>query len=267
MRKEKNILTLKTITKSNVWKLQENDITNMIEAAKKDTDFKENKNHYISIIKSAFEIEEYPAEPATIAKKYKERGFKTSVIKLDENTTLNLAIKKRPITRITDLTYENIRHISAAKLLEVIGNNFGGGWDSISQSIKDIIESGFDVSTTTLPATRLRKPGGMYEKKVADGFEVLEIPKGSWTEAIFVKAKPEPTTKHVPIFSDDLDNEKDIDLDNEDEDAELPEDEYEKENDDEFDVDLEVESYRTTFDEDPSELSLDDVVNEEDEDY
>lgn len=86
--------------------------------------------------------------------------------------------------RVTDLTYENIHHISAAKLIEVLDRNFGGGWDSLSQSIQDIIESGFDISTTTLPKDRLHKVGGMYEKKVNDGFEVLEIPKGAWVEAI-----------------------------------------------------------------------------------
>lgn len=47
----------------------------------------------------------------------------------------------------------------------------------MSQSIQDIIQSGFDISTTTLPKDRLHKVGGMYEKKVADGFEVLEISK------------------------------------------------------------------------------------------
>ena len=93
--------------------------------------------------------------------------------------------------RVTDLTYENIRHISAAKLIEVLDRNFGGGWDSLSQSIQDIIESGFDISTTTLPKDRLHKKGGMYEKKVADGYEVLEVAKGTWVEAIFAKLKPE----------------------------------------------------------------------------
>ena len=88
-----------------------------------------------------------------------------------------MGCKKRPIQRVTDLTYENIHHISATTLIEVLNRNFGGGWDSLSQSIKDIIESGFDVSTTTLPKSRLHKPGGTYEKKVADGYEVLEIEK------------------------------------------------------------------------------------------
>src|SRR3712207_7731612 len=70
---------------------------------------------------------------------------------------MKVGLKKKPIMRVTDLTYENIRHISASKLIEVLERNFGGGWDSLSQSIQDIIESGFDISTTTLPANRLHK--------------------------------------------------------------------------------------------------------------
>ena len=187
---EKKALTLKTLTKSSVWDVQENDIFRMFEAAEKEADLKENFRHYLDIIRSAFEMEEVKIDKPEVIKKYEARGFKIANIKLDENTHMKLAIKKRPIMRVTDLTYENIRHISAAKLMEVIDRNIGGGWDSLSQSIQDIIESGFDISTTTLPQDRLHKPGGMYEKKVNDGFEVLEIAKGTWVEAIFAKLKP-----------------------------------------------------------------------------
>ncbi len=68
--------------------------------------------------------------------------------------------------RVTDLTYENIGHITATKLIEVLERNFGGGWDSLSQSIKDIIESGFDISTTTLPKDRLKKPGASTRRSL-----------------------------------------------------------------------------------------------------
>ena len=179
---------------------------------------------------------------------------------------MKLAIKKRPIMRVTDLTYENIRHISAAKLMEVIDRNFGGGWDSLSQSIQDIIESGFDISTTTLPQDRLHKPGGMYEKKVNDGFEVLEIAKGTWVEAIFAKLKPIAEKPKIK-FDEDLDRQDD----NEDDDEDLPEvdDSYDDEDeDDEFDEDqLTEESYRTTFETDPDDLSLDAAEVSDDDDY
>lgn len=263
---EKKALTLKTLTKSSVWDVQENDIFRMFEAAEKEADLKENFRHYLDIIRSAFEMEEVKIDKPEVIKKYDARGFKIANIKLDENTNMKLAIKKRPIMRVTDLTYENIRHISAAKLMEVIDRNFGGGWDSLSQSIQDIIESGFDISTTTLPQDRLHKPGGMYEKKVNDGFEVLEIAKGTWVEAIFAKLKPIAEKPKIK-FDEDLDRQDD----NEDDDEDLPEvdDSYEDEDeDDEFDEDqLTEESYRTTFETDPDDLSLDAAEVSDDDDY
>ena len=263
---EKKALTLKTLTKSSVWDVQENDIFRMFEAAEKEADLKENFRHYLDIIRSAFEMEEVKIDKPEVIKKYEARGFKIANIKLDENTHMKLAIKKRPIMRVTDPTYENIRHISAAKLMEVIDRNFGGGWDSLSQSIQDIIESGFDISTTTLPQDRLHKPGGMYEKKVNDGFEVLEIAKGTWVEAIFAKLKPIAEKPKIK-FDEDLDRQDD----NEDDDEDLPEvdDSYEDEDeDDEFDEDqLTEESYRTTFETDPDDLSLDAAEVSDDDDY
>lgn len=263
---EKKALTLKTLTKSSVWDVQENDIFRMFEAAEREADLKENFRHYLDIIRSAFEMEEVKIDKPEVIKKYEARGFKIANIKLDENTHMKLAIKKRPIMRVTDLTYENIRHISAAKLMEVIDRNFGGGWDSLSQSIQDIIESGFDISTTTLPQDRLHNPGGMYEKKVNDGFEVLEIAKGTWVEAIFAKLKPIAEKPKIK-FDEDLDRQDD----NEDDDEDLPEvdDSYEDEDeDDEFDEDqLTEESYRTTFETDPDDLSLDAAEVSDDDDY
>ena len=263
---DKKSLTLKTLNKSNVWDMQENDIFRMIEAAEKDADIKANIRHYIDIIKSAFELEEIKIDRPEIIKKYEARGFKVGTMRAADGQDAKVGIKKKPIMRVTDLTYENIRHISADKLMEVIDRNFGGGWDSLSQSIQDIIQSGFDISTTTLPKDRLHKPGGMYEKKVADGFSVLEIPKGAWIEAIFAKLKPEAEKPRLKIDSDE--NGK---LSDEDEDEDLPEDNNgydETDDDDAFDEDkLTEESYRTTIEENPEDLDLaaEDVV--EDDEY
>lgn len=255
-------LTLKTINKSNVWDIQENDILRMLEAAEKDTDIKDNIHHYIDIIKSAFDIEEIKVDRPEVISKVEARGFKIGTMRIDENQKINVGIKKRPILRVTDLTYENIRHISATKLIEVLERNFGGGWDSLSQSIQDIIQSGFDISTTTLPKDRLHKQGGMYEKKLEDGFVALEIPKGAWTEAIFAKQKPEA---EKPKMNYNIDEEKDFG----DEDEDLPEtkESYdEQDDDDSFDEDLLTEeSYRTTIEENPEDLNLsaEDVADED----
>ena len=227
-------LSIKAVTKSSVWDIQENDVFRMWEAASKDAEVKENVNHYLDIFKSAFLIEEIKEDVGVVKKSYEKRGYKVALIKFDDNMRFAWAIKKRPIMRVTDLTYENIRHISAAKLIEVLDRNFGGGWDSLSQSIQDIILSGFDISTTTLPKDRLHKKGGMYEKKVEDGFEVLEVEKGGWVEAIFAKLKPEQEKIRMR-FSDKPEKEDDGE-ENEDEDYEV-EDEYSSHDEEDDEVD------------------------------
>ena len=272
MKKEKN-MSLKHLTKSSVWEIQENDVFRLWEAAEKDTDLKDNQRRYVDVIRSAFEIEEIKIDKPIVIDKYIQRGFKIGNFRIDD-MNVKYAIKKRPILRVTDLTYENIRHISATKLIEVLERNFGGGWESLPQSIQDIIQSGFDISTTTLPKDRLHKPGGLYEKKIDDGFEVLEIPKGTWTEAIFAKAKPQVEKVRMKFADEDeLDREDDLraraeDDEDDDEDAPEIEDHYNDidEDDDAFDDDkLTEESYRTTF-EDPENLGLDDANDVADDD-
>ena len=269
MKREKT-LSLKSLTKSSVWEIQENDVFRLWEAAEKDADLKDNQRKYVDVIRSAFEIEEVKVDKPIVIEKYIQRGFKIGYFRIDD-ANVKYAIKKRPILRVTDLTYENIRHISASKLIEVLERNFGGGWESLPQSIQDIIESNFDISTTTLPKDRLKKPGGLYEKKLADDYEVLVVPKGTWVEAIFAKEKPKVEKIRMKFMDEDeLDREDDIeDTDDDDEDAPEIEDHYNDpdEDDDAFDDDkLTEESYRTTF-EDPENLDLDDAEDVADDDY
>ena len=270
MRQQK-VLTLKTLNKSNVWNIQENDVYRMWNAAEKEADLKDNVRQYVDILRSAFDIEEVKIDRPEVISKYEARGFKVGFVKIDDSTKVKWAIKKRPILRVTDLTYENIHHISAAKLLEVIERNFGGGWESLSQSIQDIIEQGFDISTTTLPKDRLHKPGGMYEKKVNDGYEVLEIEKGTWVEAIFAKEKPEMYRTKIKFEPSDEITEEDMPKSQEDEEDDvIVEDHYNdiEEDDDTFDEDkLTEESYRTTYDEDPESLDLQASEMSDDEEY
>ena len=265
-KKEEKGLNLKTLSKSSVWDLQENDVFRLLDTVEKDTEMRENFHHYLDIIRSAFLVEELKDDDKRVKQKYTNLDYKVGSVKTDD-TKWTRAIKKRPIMRVTDLTYENIRHISAAKLVEVLDRNFGGGWDSLSQSIQDIIESGFDISTTTLPKDRLHKKGGMYEKKIADGYEVLEVAKGSWVEAIFAKLKPE---SYKPRMVFDSHGEEG---DEEDEDVDLPEDTYNKPDEDDVDFgepnddDINENNYRTTFeietDNDEDAESLSDFIADE----
>ena len=265
-KKEEKGLNLKTLSKSSVWDLQENDVFRLLDAVEKDAEARENFHHYLDIIRSAFLVEELKDDDKRVKQKYTNLDYKVGSVKTDD-AKLILAIKKRPIMRVTDLTYENIRHISAAKLVEVLDRNFGGGWDSLSQSIQDIIESGFDISTTTLPKDRLHKKGGMYEKKVADGYEVLEVAKGSWVEAIFAKLKPESYKPRMVFDSHGEEGDED------DEDVDLPEDTYNKPDEDDVDFgepnddDINEDNYRTTFeietDNDEDAESLSDFIADE----
>ena len=243
-------LSIKSVTKSSVWDNQENDVIRMWEAACKDAEVKENVKHYLQIFKSAFFIEDLRDDSAPVRKSYEARGYKVVVIKFDDSMKFIWAIKKRPISRVTDLTYENIRHITAAQLLEVIDRNFGGGWDSLSQSVQDVIQSGFDISTTTLPKDRLHKKGGMYEKKVEDGFEVLEVAKGGWVEAIFAKLKPEEVKLRMQIKNGDEEefDEEDDDADVVVEDNYSSHDEEDEEVDGPNDDDITEDNYSTMMD-------------------
>ncbi len=261
-----NSLTLKSLTKSSIWDIQENDVFRLWESAEKDSEVRENIRHYQDIIRSAFMIEEVKDEK-TEKPKFEKQGYKVAQVKIDESTKVTWALKKKPIVRVTDLTYENIRHITAAKLVEVLDRNFGGGWDSLSQSIKDIIESGFDISTTTLPKDRLHKKGGMYEKKVADGYDVLEVEKGTWVEAIFAKLKPEVEKPRMKFNSYDEEGEE-----NEDEDVEI-EDTYNKPDEDDIEIsepdddEINEDNYSTMMDlsgddEDITADSLEDYADE-----
>ena len=271
--KQQKSLTLRTLTKSNIWDIQENDVFRLLDTAERESDLKENMRHYVDIVKSAFDIEEVKIDKPEVIAKFEERGFKVGFVRLDDSAKIKWAIKKKPILRVTDLTYENIRHISATKLLEVLDRNFGSGWEGVPQSIQDIIERGFDISTTTLPKDRLHKPGGMYEKKIKDGYEVLEVEKGTWVEAIFAKEKPEVQTIKEVSDDDDDDNFEDEDNLNPDAEEEITlDDEFEEndeeEGDDSYDDDkLMEESYRTTYDEDPDNLDVEASSMSEEEDF
>ena len=271
--KQQKSLTLRTLTKSNIWDIQENDVFRLLDTAERESDLKENMRHYVDIVKSAFDIEEVKIDKPEVIAKFEERGFKVGFVRLDDSAKIKWAIKKKPILRVTDLTYENIRHISATKLLEVLDRNFGSGWEGVPQSIQDIIERGFDISTTTLPKDRLHKPCGMYEKKINDGYEVLEVEKGTWVEAIFAKEKPEVQTIKEVSDDDDDDNFEDEDNLNPDAEEEITlDDEFEETDeeggDDSYDDDkLIEESYRTTYDEDPDNLDVEASSMSEEEDF
>ena len=82
---EKKVVTLKTLTKSNVWDVQENDIFRMWEGADKDPEVKDNVRRFVDIIRSAFMIEEVTSDQPIIITKYEKQGYKVGQVKLDDN--------------------------------------------------------------------------------------------------------------------------------------------------------------------------------------
>ena len=180
------------LNSNNVWNVSEEQIAKLWEAEKQEDGFASSEEKLLNIIRLCFEVVHYNPKDEREKRKY-ENGEWTIFTRCNEKKGA-VAIRRKYIKRITDLSYENVKHITAAMLLELIDRNFGVGWDSIPLSIKDIIESSFDISTTQLPTSRIHAAGGTLERKVAQGFEVLEVEKGSWTEAIFAKKK-EPVLK------------------------------------------------------------------------
>lgn len=202
--KEDLLESILDINSTNIWDLTPDMVVQLWEKDRTDESFPPYEERLLNIIRLAFEVVHFDSGNERDSARFADGEWST-FSRTDPRKGM-VAIRRRVIRQINDLSYENIRHLSAAMVLELISRNFGGGWDSIPLSIKDIIESAFEISTTTLPASRLHAPGSSLEKKVADGFEVLEVAKGTWTEAIFAKKKA-PAVKLRFLSDSDYDEE------------------------------------------------------------
>lgn len=223
------ITSVQDLNSSNIWSMNAEQIGLMWEKEREEEDFSIVEEKLLNIIRIAFEVVHFNEDDERESCKYNNWNWvRFHHCKPGRGC---VAIRRKTIARITDLSYENVKHITAPILLDLIDKNFGGGWDSISLALKDIIESGFDISTTQLPASRIHAPGGTLEKKIAQGYDVLEITKGTWVEAIFAKKKDpieklklEPLNKEYdedgnPIYDDEdekEDNEDTLDTDDAD---------------------------------------------------
>lgn len=225
---------------NNIWNVSPDEIVELWNEEMVEESFPPYEEKLLNIIRLAFEVVHYDNGDEREAAKYQTDEWSTFP-RTDMKKGF-VAIRKRNISKLSDLSYENVKHISAATLLELISRNFGGGWESIPLSVRDIIESGFEVSTTTLPASRLHIAGGSFERKIADGFEALEVPKGTWIEDIFAKKKS-PMTKLRMLMEPEYDEEgnrihneddEDDDRDDLDDDEDEVEEEPQPDDDDTF---------------------------------
>src|SRR5574344_1750741 len=168
----KKIVSIFDLNCNNVWSLDGPEVSQLWHKGTADPDFRGNEQKLKNVLRLAFDLETLSNSDDRDKTRFQGMGYE--IFSEGSKSSNSIAIRKKQIRRITDLSYENVKHISASMLMELLNNNFGGGWDSISLSVRDIIESAFDVSTTTLPTDRLHTPGGTLDRKVADGYEVLE---------------------------------------------------------------------------------------------
>ena len=87
-------LTLKTLTKSSAWDIQENDVFRLWEGSENDSDVRENIRHYQDILRSAFMIEEVKDDSKAMKAKYEKQGYKVGQVKLDANNLTEANLKQ-----------------------------------------------------------------------------------------------------------------------------------------------------------------------------
>ena len=269
--KQKTKMSLDDLNKSNVWTITAGELSQMIIDAKKHRDeFSESEKHYKNIIRTVFDIQYLKREDTEKVNKIEEMGYEVFST-TDDNGNNAIAIRKHPIKKVTDLTLENIQHLQAWEVLDLINHNMGTGWKGLPLAIQDIIESAFFVDCTIMPEKTMRKEGGIIDRRKDDGYEVLEIERGTWIEGIFMKPKPKVEKVHIDYSIDDEEDGRrrrhrhaeEDEEDGYDEETELEEEEEEEDMDEEElkkldgDVDEEIE------DEEPDEnnIELEDIDN------
>src|SRR5574344_2571448 len=200
--KQKTKLELDDLDKSNIWSITASELSQMIINAKKKDEFSENEKHYMNIIKTVFDIQYLKRDNVQKTSQLESMGYEVYSTP-DENGNNAIALRKHPIKKVTDLTLENIQHLEAWEVLELIKNNMGTGWKGLSLAIQDIIESAFFVDCTVMPEKTMHKKDGIVDRRKADNYEVLELEKGGWIEGIFMKPKPKVEKVHIDYSIDD----------------------------------------------------------------
>jgi len=259
--KQKTKLSLDDLDKSNVWTVTPVELSQMIiNARKKKDEYADNEKHYMNIIKTVFDLQYLKRDETDKVLQLEDMGYEVySTPDADGNNAV--AIRKHPIKKVTDLTLENIQHLEAWEVLDLIAHNMGTGWKGLPLAIQDIIESAFFVDCTVMPELTMRKPGGIIDRRKDDDYEVLEIERGNWIEGIFMKPKPKIEKVHIDYSIDD---EEDGRRRRRRHKEELEEDDFD-ENDDELLDEVEEEEEEDMNDEELKKLDGDIEEEEEDE--
>lgn len=184
-------LKIEDLTKRSVWAITEAELNAMLIDAKKRDTFAEDEAHYMNILRPVFDLQYLDRADAKRVEQLERERY--DIFSIPTEGPYNaLAIRKRTIKKVTDLTLENISHLQASEVLRLIDKNLGTGWQGLPLATQDIIQTAFYVDCSVLPSSTLHRKGGLLAKRKADGYEILEIQRGTWTEAIFIKPKPIP---------------------------------------------------------------------------
>lgn len=256
-------MSLADLNKSNVWTVSPAELSQMIiDAKKKRDEFADLEKHFKNIVKTVFDIQYLKREDSALVNKLESQGFDVFSTP-DENGNNAIAIRKHPIKKVTDLTLENIQHLEATEVLQLIQNNMGTGWKGLALSIQDIIEQAFFVDCTVMPEKTMHKPGGIVDRRKEDGYEVLEIVRGTWIEGVFMKPKPKVEKVHIDYSIEDEEDSrrKRQRTDDADEDFDEYDDLPMEEEDDE---DLDDEELKKLDGNDDDDDDLDDDILDED---
>lgn len=264
--KQKTKLSLDDLNKSNVWTITPSELSQMIiDSKKKRDEFAENEKHYMNIVKSVFDIQYLKREEINKMGQLENMGYDVYSTP-DENGNNAIAIRKHPIKKVTDLTLENIQHLEAWEVLDLISHNMGTGWKGLPLAIQDVIESAFFVDCTIMPVKTMRKEGGIIDRRKDDGYEVLEIERGTWIEGIFMKPKPKVEKVHIDYSIDDEEDgrrrrRKHISDDEEEDfdDIELEEEEEDMDDDELKKLDGEEEEEMDDDEPDENNLEIEDI--------
>ncbi len=214
-------LKLDNLTRSNIWDVTESELNQMLIDGKKKEGYAENESHYMNIIRSVFDIQYFDRDDEKAKAKFEAEQYDLFYAPSDGEFNA-MAIRKRKISKITDLTLENVSHLAPEEILSLIEKNMGTGWQGLPLAIQDIIESAFYVDVSLMPESAIHRKGGVIDRHLADGYEVLEIPRGNWIEAIFIKLKPKMEKLKFTIRGasyDDDGRSHDDDDDDDDDDA------------------------------------------------
>lgn len=234
--------SIASLTKGNVWATDADEIYEMLLEGRRTEHWAENQVHYMNIIKPVYDVQFVNREESGKVAKLEAVGYKVYPYPAHKDQHDCIALRKREIRKITDLTMENVLHLSAQEILHLIEENMGTGWKGLPLAIQDIILTGFYVDSSELPAAAMHRAGGIIDRRKADGYEVLEIVRGTWIEAIFIKFKPRQEKRRLD-FS--IDGAKTFDAAEEDSDEEDDSDEDDgidrTEEDREDDEELEME--------------------------